>query len=54
MKKIRVWAETDIVNSTVTTEIEVPDNATPEQIEREAEEAAAELYNWGWEEVEED
>lgn len=53
MKKIRVWVELNCVNPTNETVIEVPDNATPEQIEREAEEAAAELYNWGWE-VEED
>ena len=50
MKRIRVWAETDINGSTVSATIEVPDDATPEQIEEEAEEAAAELYNWGWEE----
>ena len=51
MKKIYVWAETNRSGSCVGTYIEVPDDATTEQIEDEAMEAAAELYNFGWEEV---
>ena len=51
MKKIRVWAETDRVGSFVDTIIEVEDNATTEQIEDDAQEAAYELSSWGWEEV---
>lgn len=51
MKKIRVWAETDMIGSEVSTIIEVEDDASPDEIEREAEEAAAELYCWGWDEA---
>ena len=51
MKKIRVWASLTSFGTEQVTFIDVPDDATPEQIEEEAEEAAAELYNWGWEEA---
>ena len=49
MKKIMVWASLTSYNAEQVTFIEVPDDATPEQIEDEAEQAAAELYDWGWE-----
>ena len=49
MKKIRVWASLTSYNMEQETFITVPDDATSEQIEDEAEQAAAELYNWGWE-----
>lgn len=51
MKRIRVWASLASVGWEQVTFIEVPDDATPEQIEDEATEAAAELYSWGWDEV---
>lgn len=51
MKRIRVWASLTNYNTEQVTFIEVPDDATSEQIEDEATEAAAELYSWGWEEV---
>lgn len=56
MRKIKVWADLNhlaIVDTMgyAETEIEVPDDATTEQIEEMAEEAAAELYTWGWEEA---
>lgn len=53
--KIRVWAELMSVNATAETIIEdVPDDATDDEIEDVANEAAAELYTWNWEKVEED
>ena len=51
MKRIRVWASLTNFRTEEITFIEVPDDATPEQIEDKATEAVAELYSWGWEEV---
>lgn len=49
MRKIRVWGEMNCVYAQDERVIEVPDDATSEQIEEEAEEAAADMFTWGWE-----
>lgn len=53
MKKIRVWVELNCVNPINETVIEVPDDATSEQIEDAAINEVEDMICWGWE-VEED
>jgi len=49
MKRYRVYACLSGYAYDADTIIELDDDATPEEIEDEAEEAAAELYSWGYE-----
>ena len=54
MKKIRVYATLTSVNAEADMILDdIPDDATTEQINDIAEEAAQELYSWNWEYVEE-
>lgn len=51
MKKFRVTVSTNLVGSKVWHDFEVEDDATPEEIEREAREVMFELIEWNYEEV---
>ena len=51
MRKIKVSVGTNRVGSTVTREFEVEDNATEEEINEEAWEAACDMIDYSWEEI---
>lgn len=51
--KVHVWINTDVVGSEVEDTIELDDNLTDEEIEREARDYIFNFMEWGWMKVEE-
>lgn len=51
--KVHVWIRTDVVGSEVEDTIELDDNLTDEEIEREARDYIFNFIEWGWMKVEE-
>lgn len=51
--KVHVWIRTDVVGSEVEDTLELDDNLTDEEIEREARDYIFNYIEWGWMKVEE-
>lgn len=51
--KVHVWIRTDVVGSEVEDTLELDDNLTDEEIEREARDYIFNFIEWGWMKVEE-
>lgn len=51
MKKYRVWLSTGYAGQADEEEIEIEDDATPEEIEEQCKDVAFQTIDWGYEEV---
>lgn len=51
--KVRVWVCTDVVGSKTEDVIELPDEMTEEEIEKEAYDYIMDFIDWGYKKVEE-
>ncbi|PTQ84762.1 hypothetical protein C8U37_107130 [Trichococcus patagoniensis] len=51
MKKFRVWLHTGYAGQLIEDEIEISDDATPEDIEEQCKDVAFQTVDWGYEEV---
>lgn len=51
MRTFKVWVETNLVRSRVSTTFEMPDDATDEEIEEQASEVRHSLIEWSYEEI---
>lgn len=54
MKKFRVWLHTGYAGQLIEDEIEISDDATPEDIEEQCKDVAFQSIDWGYEELKDD